>query len=311
MTTALYTHPDSLLHLTPPGHPECVARQEAIDKALSAPDFATLLRLESPMCQDADILRCHPQSHLDTIRAASPDQGYRALDADTHMSPGSLSAAMRAVGANVAAVDKVMHGEVANAFIAMRPPGHHAETATPMGFCFFGNIAIAAKHALDHHGLSRVAIIDFDVHHGNGTQDLVWRDERILFASTHQMPLYPGTGAASETGAHGNVLNVPLEPGANGQQFRQKMRDIVLPAVTAHQPEMLFISAGFDAHRDDPLANLNLVEDDFVWATHQICDIADTSAKGRVVSTLEGGYDLAALAASAAAHIQVLMERGA
>lgn len=310
MTTALITHPSSLDHLTPYGHPERVERIEAIETALADASFDTLLRTEAQMAEDNHILRAHPQSHIDAIRAAAPATGYCQLDADTHMSSGSLEAALRAAGGNVAAVDMVMSGEASNAFIAMRPPGHHAEKTTPMGFCLFGNVVIAAKHALEHHGLSRVAIIDFDVHHGNGTQDLAWDDARIFFASTHQMPLYPGSGGAHETGAHDNVLNVSLEPGTGGQVFRQKMRDVVLPAVAEHAPEMLFISAGFDAHRNDPLANLKLVEDDFAWATEQICNLADETVGGRVVSTLEGGYDLEALAASVAAHVGVLMERG-
>ena len=310
MTLALITHPACLNHTTPPGHPERVERLEAVNAALAAPVFDAVLRVDAPICSDAHILLAHPQSHIDGIRAAAPQTGFRSLDPDTYMSPGSLEAALRAVGGNILAVDMVMERKVQNAFVAMRPPGHHAEKTTPMGFCLFGNVSIAAKYALEHHGLSRVAIVDFDVHHGNGTQDLVWDDARIAFASTHQMPLYPGTGSVDETGAHGNILNVPLSPGSGGQQFRQKMRDEVLPFITAHQPEMLFISAGFDAHRDDPLANLNLVEDDFAWATQQICDIAGTTAEGRLVSTLEGGYDLEALAASVAAHVQVLMEQG-
>lgn len=309
MTTALFTHPDCLKHITPPGHPERVERLIAISAALGAPEFDALHRVDAPLCDDAHILLAHPAEHLAAIRVASPTNNLRSLDPDTHMSPGSLQAALRAVGGNIAAVDLVMSGHAKNTFVAMRPPGHHAERTTAMGFCLFGNVAIAAKHALEHHGLNRVAIVDFDVHHGNGTQDLVWQDERIFFASTHQMPLYPGTGAASEIGAHGNVLNVPLDTGTGGQVFRQKMRDIVLPAVRDFQPEMLFISAGFDAHRDDPLAGLNLVEDDFAWATEQICDIADQYGQGRVVSTLEGGYDLHALAASVAAHVRVLMGR--
>jgi len=310
MTTALLTHSSSLNHTTPPGHPERVERVEAIARALAQPDFDALMRLDAPMAQDNHVLLAHPAAHLAAIRAASPLSGYRSLDADTHMSPGSLTAALHAAGGNVLAVDMVLDGTVKNAFVACRPPGHHAEETTAMGFCFFGNVVIGARHALKAHGLKRVAIIDFDVHHGNGTQDLVWGDERIFFASTHQMPLYPGTGSASETGAHGNVLNVPLDPGANGPVFRQKMRDLVLPAVEKFAPEMIFISAGFDAHRDDPLANLNLVEADFAWATQEICALAERVAAGRVVSTLEGGYDLDALAASVAAHVRVLMEQG-
>jgi len=309
MATLLLTHPDCLLHETPPGHPEQVARLSAVLNALDAPGFDALHRAEAPLAEDVHILRAHPESHLRQIRAAVPDSGLRALDADTHISSGSLKAALRAAGANVAAVDAVMAGQAGNAFCATRPPGHHAETATAMGFCLFGNVVIGARHALDAHGLERVAIVDFDVHHGNGTQDLVWDDPRIFFASTHQSPLYPGTGAAHETGVHGNVLNLPLPPGTDGATFRHVMQDRVLPAVTAHRPQMVFISAGFDAHELDPLANLRLHEDDFAWATGAICDLADTHASGRVVSTLEGGYDLDALAASTAAHVRTLMER--
>lgn len=310
MTTALFSHQDCLKHETPPGHPERVERYQVIQHALSNQKFDDLSRFEAPVCNDADILLAHPPEHIAAVRASVPESGFRSLDADTHMSPGSLNAALRAVGANVAAVDRVMDGSVQNAFIATRPPGHHAEKSTAMGFCFFGNVVIAAKHALERHGLSRVAIIDFDVHHGNGTQDLVWDDKRIVFASTHQMPLYPGSGYGSETGAFDNILNVPLEPESGGQVFRQRMETEVLPFVAAHKPEFVFISAGFDAHRRDPLANLNLVEDDFAWATGRICDIAAEFAQRRVVSTLEGGYDLEALAASVAAHVGVLMERG-
>jgi len=294
----------------PRGHPEQVDRLRVIEAALATPAFDALERVTAKTCDDAHILLAHPQSHLTAIRQAAPTNGYRALDPDTHMSPGTLDAAFHAVGANIHAADMVIAGEVGNAFCAIRPPGHHAEKTRPMGFCLFGNVAIAAKYALEHHGLSRVAIVDFDVHHGNGTQDLVWDDPRIVYASTHQMPLYPGSGEPSESGAHGNVLNVPLEPGADGAVFRRKMETLVLPAILAHNPEMLFISAGFDAHRDDPLANLGLVEDDFAWITRQICDIAQRTAKGRLVSSLEGGYDLDALAASTAAHVSALMEYG-
>ncbi|MEM9429500.1 MAG: histone deacetylase family protein [Pseudomonadota bacterium] len=307
MTTALLTHPAGLDHVTPDGHPERVARLEAILTALDHPDFAALDRREAPRATDAQILRAHPASHLNQIRAASPSAGGVSLDPDTHISAGSFEAALRAAGANVAAVDLVMAGEVQNAFAAVRPPGHHAEATRPMGFCLFGNAVIGARHALDDHGLSRVAIVDFDVHHGNGTQDLVWDDPRIFFASTHQMPLYPGTGRAEERGAHGQILNVPLAPGDGGAAFRSRMERLVLPALDAHRPEMIFISAGFDAHRDDPLANLEFDEDDFVWATREIMAVAGTHSGGRVVSTLEGGYNLAALASSTAAHVKALM----
>ncbi len=310
MTTALFTHPDCLGHVTPPGHPEQVARLQAVDKALQAPSFSELLRLEAPLGDEADILRCHPQPYIDKVKAAIPAEGWVSLDADTHVSPGSLNAALRGVGAVCQAVDLVMAGEVANAFCATRPPGHHAERETAMGFCLFGNVAIAAKRALDHHGLARVAVVDFDVHHGNGTQDLLWDEKRALFASTHQMPLYPGTGDRHETGAHNNILNVPLPPGAGSDAFRQAMEAMVLPALEDFAPEMILISAGFDAHEADPLAQMRLTEDDFAWVTDRICDVADTCTNGRVVSTLEGGYDLPSLAASVAVHVAKLMERG-
>lgn len=306
MTTALITHPDCYDHVTPPGHPEQVARLDAVLGALEGMD---LLRVKAPLAADDDILRAHPKAHLDAIRAAAPDSGWRSLDADTHMSVGTLKAAFRAVGAVVRAVDMVMAGEAQNAFAAVRPPGHHAERETPMGFCFFGNVAIAAKHALDHHGLTRVAIVDFDVHHGNGTQDLVEDDPRILFCSTHQSPLYPGTGAAHETGV-GNVLNVPLPEGTGSKAFRDVMERVVLPRVDAFSPQLLLISAGFDAHKADPLAGMMLETADFAWVTERLCDLADTHCAGRVVSALEGGYDLDALGAAAAAHVKVLKERG-
>jgi acetoin utilization deacetylase AcuC-like enzyme len=309
MTTALITHPDCLEHQTPPGHPECADRLRAVMAALEAEEFAYLCRVDAPLVSDEALLRVHPPAHLARIAEALPEQGYAALDGDTFMSPGSLAAARRAAGAVVTAVDMVMRGEVQNAFCAVRPPGHHAETATPMGFCLFGNVAVGAMHALEAHGLSRVAVVDFDVHHGNGSQDLLWREPRALFVSTHQMPLYPGTGAADERGAHGQILNVPLAPGAGGPEFRAAMRDRVLPAIDSHRPELILVSAGFDAHARDPLANLDLVEADFAWATRELAERAARHARGRLVSTLEGGYDLRALAASVAAHVRVLMEQ--
>jgi acetoin utilization deacetylase AcuC-like enzyme len=306
MTTALIFHDDCYGHVTPPGHPEQVARLDAVLAALEGMD---LLRVKAPLAAQDDLLRAHPQAHLDALYAAAPETGWRALDADTHMSPGTLAAAYRAAGAVVRAVDLVMAGDAANAFAAVRPPGHHAERETPMGFCFFGNVAVGAKYALDHHGLARVAIVDFDVHHGNGTQDLVEDDPRILFCSTHQSPLYPGTGAAHETGV-GNVLNVPLRGGTGSKAFRDVMERVLLPRVDAFAPELILISAGFDAHCDDPLAGLELTEDDFAWVTARLCDLADSHCHGRVVSALEGGYDLPALGASAAAHVRILEERG-
>ncbi|MFO1207773.1 MAG: histone deacetylase family protein [Amaricoccus sp.] len=310
MATALLTHDDCLKHVNPPGHPERVERLQAIDAALQSEEFAYLLRVDAPLATDAAIERAHPAAHIAALAARVPNQGFAAIDGDTFLSPGTLAAARRGAGAVVEAVDMVLSGEVKNAFCAVRPPGHHAETQTAMGFCYFGNAVIGARHALDHHGLERVAIVDFDVHHGNGTQDLVWNDPRILFASTHQMPLYPGTGAAEESGAHGQIVNVPLPPGASGAVFRAGILGRVLPALEAHRPELVIVSAGFDAHARDPLANLGLLESDYVWVTDRLCDLADRLCAGRLVSTLEGGYDLSALASSVAAHVRTLMERG-
>jgi len=310
MTTALYHHPDAAAHVTPPGHPERVARVHAIMAALDAPRFAALDRRRAPMVDDVALLRCHPQRYLDRVAAAAPADGWAALDADTHVMAASETAARRAAGAAVAAVDAVLAGDVGNAFCALRPPGHHAEHETAMGFCLFGTVAVAAKHALEVHGLSRVAVVDFDVHHGNGTQDLLWNDARATFVSTHQSPLYPGTGTAQERGAHGQILNLPLPAGTDGAAYRAMFAARVMPVLRAARPELLLVSAGFDAHRADPLAQMALETDDFAWITERLCDVADASCGGRVVSVLEGGYDLDALAASVAAHVGVLMDRG-
>ena len=307
MTTALVTHPDCLEHVTPEGHPERVARLRHVLAALEGHD---LLRVTAPLAAEDDVLRVHPPAHLAALRDAAPESGFAAIDGDTFLSPGSLAAAFRAAGGAVRAVDMVLAGEAANAFVAVRPPGHHAERETAMGFCLLGNVAIAAKHALEHHGLPRVAIVDFDVHHGNGTQALLEDDARVLFCSTHQMPLFPGSGFAHETGVADNVVNVPLRAGAGGRAFRQAVEGHVLPAVERFAPDLILVSAGFDAHRDDPLAGLMLDEGDFAWVTERICDLADAHCGGRAVSCLEGGYDLDALAASAAAHVDVLIARG-
>lgn len=307
MTTTLLTHADGLKHVTPPGHPEQVARLERVWAALGGKD---VIREDAPLATNDDLRLTHPQAHIDHIKATEPAEGLAQLDADTWMSPGSVTAALRGVGGALRATDLVLKGATNNAFCAMRPPGHHAETQKTMGFCLFGTVAIAAKHALDHHGLSRVAVVDFDVHHGNGTQDLLWDEARTLFISSHQFPLWPGTGRASDTGAHDNVLNVPLDPMTDGATFRAAYEDTVFPRLDAFAPELVIISAGFDAHRDDPLAQLNLLEDDFAWVTHRLCDIAGKHCQGRVVSCLEGGYNLDALAASTAAHVDVLIERG-
>ncbi len=310
MATAILTHSDCLLHVNPPGHPEQVARLRAVDAALEAEEFAYLVREEAPLATDEQLDRVHPPAHRQALEAMTPHEGLAAIDGDTFVGPATLRAARRAAGAVVRAVDMVLAGEVRNAFCLVRPPGHHAETRTAMGFCYFGSVVVGARHALEAHGLERVAIMDFDVHHGNGTQDLVWNDARIRFASTHQMPLYPGTGAATEKGAHDQIVNVPLPPGASGGVFRAGMLGRVLPALDAFAPQLLLISAGFDAHARDPLANVNLSEADFAWATAELCALAERHCEGRVVSTLEGGYDLSALAASVAAHVRVLMERG-
>lgn len=308
MTTAYFHHPSYAAHRTPEGHPERSARIEVVERALASKE---LDRREAPLAQEADLLRCHPQRYLDRIRGAAPHVGLVQLDPDTWMGPKSLDAALHAVGGVTAAVDLVLDGSAANAFVGCRPPGHHADRETPMGFCLFGNVAIGAKRALDHHGLLRVAVVDFDVHHGNGTQDLLWDEERVLFISSHQMPLWPGTGAAGERGAHGQILNVPLKPGSGGAEMRRAYETVVLPRIAAFEPELILVSAGFDAHADDPLAALEWRERDFAWLTGRICDLAETHAGGRVVSALEGGYDLDALAASVAAHVDVLRERGA
>ncbi len=310
MGTLLLGHSDCLLHRNPAGHPERVERLVAVNDELDGAAYSGLIREDAPLVEDEAILRVHPEAYLRKLEKNTPQEGLLPLDADTVLGPHTLVAARRAAGAIVRAVDQVMDGAVRNGFCAVRPPGHHAETSTPMGFCYLGTVVIGARHALDVHNLERVAIVDFDVHHGNGTQDLVWEDERILFASTHQMPLYPGSGARNERGKFGQIVNAPLSAGADGVVFRQVMEDVVLPAVDAHKPQMIFISAGFDAHADDPLASLNLVEEDFAWATGRICDLAEKHCNGRVVSTLEGGYDLPALASSVGAHVKVLMERG-
>lgn len=305
MKTAMLTHADCLTHVTPEGHPERVARLEHVLHTLEPLDVN---RVTAPMAADDDILRIHPPSYLEELRRTLPAEGQVALDGDTWMSPGSLNAAFRGAGAAVRAVDMVLGGEAPNAFAAVRPPGHHAETDTPMGFCLFGNAALAAKHALDHHGLSRVAVVDFDVHHGNGTQDLLWDEKRALLITSQQIPLFPGSGRADETGAYDTILNIPLPPGSDGALMRQEYQDKAFPRLRAFKPELIIISAGFDAHADDPLANLEWQTEDFAWITAELCTLADELCDGRVVSTLEGGYDLHALSASVLAHVQELMK---
>lgn len=303
--SALITHEDCLEHLTPTGHPEQVARLEYILDALKE---MNLLRVSAPMAADDDILRIHPQEYISYLKGSLPQTGYKSLDGDTYISSGSLTAAYRAAGGVLRAIDIVLSGEAKNAFVAVRPPGHHAETQTAMGFCLFGNIALGAKHALDFHGLKRVAVIDFDVHHGNGTQELLWDESRCLTFTSQQMPLWPGTGSKEEHGKFNNIVNIPLSPGSSGVLMREKYEMLVFPALQEFKPELILVSAGFDAHEADPLAELNWSTEDFSWLTERICKIASDCCGGRLVSTLEGGYDLEALAESVKAHVIKLCE---
>ncbi len=307
MSTLLLSHPACLEHLTPLGHPERPERLRAIEHALEAEKFQMLARVEAPMAPLEVVALCHPMDYVTAIRDATPQEGIVHLDADTSMSPGSFEAALRAAGGAMLAVDEILAKKAKNAFVATRPPGHHAETARPMGFCFFDNAGIAARYAQDRHGIARAAIVDFDVHHGNGSQEIFWSDKTVMYCSTHQMPLFPGTGAIGETGDYNTVVNAPLRPGDGREKFRDAFESRILPRLTDFQPEMIVISAGFDAHMRDPLANINLEEEDFAWVTQKIMDVADRHAGGRIVSLLEGGYDLQALANSVAAHVTALM----
>lgn len=311
MKTALITHSDCLAHETPVGHPECPDRLRSILAALETEDFLYLIREEAPRAEREALLRAHPATHVDKIMALVPrmdQEDFHFIDGDTCLSPGSGDAALRAAGAVVRAVDGVFAGDFQNAFCAVRPPGHHAERDTAMGFCFFNNAAVGAHHARAVHGAERVAVIDFDVHHGNGTQDIFQADPNLFYASTHQSPLYPGTGLVHERGVSGNILNAPLPPGAKGSAFREVMEAQVLPAVEAFKPGLIMISAGFDGHAADPLGQLRLREHDFAWATTALMGIAQRCCGSRLVSVLEGGYDLQALASSSAAHLRALME---
>jgi acetoin utilization deacetylase AcuC-like enzyme len=307
MSTLLITHPACLEHLTPLGHPERPDRLRAIERALEAEKFQTLARVQAPIAPIEVIALCHPMDYITAVREAGPKEGLIHLDADTAMSPGTFEAALRAAGGAIHAVDEVLTNKAANAFIATRPPGHHAETARPMGFCLFDNAAIAARYAQRHYGIASAAIVDFDVHHGNGSQEIFWSDKTVMYCSTHQMPLFPGTGAVGETGEHNTVVNAPLRPGDGAEAFRSAFESRILPRLAEFKPELVIISAGFDAHMRDPLANINLAEADFVWATQKIMDIADRFAGGRIISLLEGGYDLQALGNSVAAHVATLM----
>ena len=308
MTTALITHADCLRHETPEGHPEQVARLEHVLHALEP---LPLQRVTAPMAAEDDVLRLHPQAYLDELRGKLPGEEDEPrivqLDEDTWMSPGSLDAAYRGVGAALRAVDMVLGGEVGNAFCATRPPGHHAEAETPMGFCLFGTAALAAQYALDHHGLARVAVVDFDVHHGNGSQELLSGERRALVITSQQVPLWPGTGLADETGGYDNVLNLPLPPESGSAEMRAAWGGAATERLRAFRPELIVISAGFDAHRDDPLAQLRWEVEDYSWLTAHLCGLAAELCGGRIVSTLEGGYDLNALAVSAKAHVEELV----
>ncbi|MCX8281399.1 histone deacetylase family protein [Phyllobacterium sp. 0TCS1.6C] len=306
MVTRLYSHPIYLEHLTPPGHPERPDRLRALAKVLEDSEFDALDRVTAPMGDEQAILLAHPETFVERVREAVPQEGLSRVDADTSVSPKSWEAALTAIGAANAAIDDVFEGRADNVFVASRPPGHHAEKDRAMGFCLFNNAAIAARHAQKKHGVERVAIVDWDVHHGNGTQDIFWSDPSVLYCSTHQMPLYPGTGGKNETG-EGNIVNAPLVPDSGSADFREAFTSRILPALEAFRPELVIISAGFDAHHRDPLAEINLTEDDFDWATGLMLETAGNYASNRLVSLLEGGYDLKGMSLSAGAHIKRLM----
>jgi acetoin utilization deacetylase AcuC-like enzyme len=305
--TILYTHPDCLRHNQGPSHPERPERLKSVLAALDHADFAALDRREAPEATREQIALVHERDYVDALLDAAPKAGLVRLDGDTAISPGSDRAALRAAGAVVAAVDAVMGGAAKTAFCAVRPPGHHAEPGNAMGFCLFNSVAVGAAHAEVAWGAERIAIVDFDVHHGNGTETMTRSRPGWLYASTHQYPFYPGTGAAQDRGPHRNLVNAPLRGGDGGADFRFAFEERILPALDRFAPDLLMISAGFDAHRRDPLASLDLDESDFAWVTEALAGIAARHARGRIVSTLEGGYDLDALAASAAAHVRGLM----
>lgn len=307
MVTRLYTHPIYLDHLTPPGHPERPDRLRAVERVLEDERFSLLDRREAPRGDEATILYAHPREHVDRVRAAIPAEGLARIDADTTASPKSWEAALTAIGAANAAVDDVFSGAAGNVFVAARPPGHHAEKTRAMGFCFFNTAAIAARHAQRAHGAERVAIVDWDVHHGNGTQDIFHDDPSVLYVSSHQSPLYPGSGRADERGC-GNIVNRPLAPGSGGAEFRAAWDATLLPAIDRFAPQLVLVSAGFDAHRLDPLANLNLDTADFGWISERLVDLAERHARGRLVSSLEGGYSLTALRESVGAHVGALLD---
>jgi acetoin utilization deacetylase AcuC-like enzyme len=306
--TLLVRHDSSLHHDTGPSHPERPDRIRAVEAALAVPRFAALVREDAPWGEIADVTRVHPAAYAAEVEAAAPKSGKVALDhGDTVMSPGTRACVMHALGGTIRAVDAVMTRQHANAFVCVRPPGHHAEIATPMGFCFFNFVAIAARHAQAVHGAKRVAIVDFDVHHGNGTQAIFWSDPTVLYGSTHQMPLFPGSGAPNERGDHDQIVNAPLRAGDDGETFREAMETRILKRLDGFAPELVIVSAGFDAHWRDPLGSIRLVEDDYAWVTDKLLEAARRHCGGRLVSVLEGGYDLQGLSQSAAAHVETLM----
>ena len=307
MATQLITHLACLDHDPGAYHPENPRRLKAVLAALEDDAFKGLERVSAPRASDDALCLVHPRAFVEAVLGAIPPMGRHQIDGDTIVSPGSEDAALRAAGAVIAGVDAVCEGRARNVFAAVRPPGHHAEAAQAMGFCIFNNVAVGALHARAKHGLRRVAVIDFDVHHGNGTQHMFENDADLFYASSHEWPLYPGTGALEETGRFANIVNAPLPSGADGNAFKKAFEGRILPALDAFKPEIVMISAGFDAHEQDPLASLRLHENDFAWVTRALMDVANRHAKGRLVSTLEGGYDLEALGASAAAHVAALM----
>lgn len=309
MSTLYISHPAALAHQTPLGHPERPDRITAIERALEKERFMPLLREQAPIAEMESLTLAHPAEYVTRLRDVSPREGMVRIDEDTVMSPGTYEAALRGAGGAVLAVDEVMTGRATNAFVAMRPPGHHAERIRAMGFCFFNNAAIAARHAQARYGAERVAIFDWDVHHGNGTQDIFWSDSSVLYLSTHEAPLYPGTGALSETGEYGTIVNAPLNAGDGSEQFRDAVESVILPRIHDFGPDLIVISAGFDAHWRDPLASLNLSESDFGWATRKLMDMAERHCGRRIVSLLEGGYDLEGLAKSVSFHLDALMGR--
>ncbi len=310
MSTAIYTHAECARHEMGAGHPECPERLQAIDDQLIASRISDYLQhREAPEADIAQIARVHTVNAISLVRDNVPPVGeYYPLDSDTLLNAHSWKAALRAAGAAVAATDAVIRGEVDNAFCSVRPPGHHARPSAPMGFCMFNNVAIAARHALEVHGLARVAIIDFDVHHGNGTEEAFADEPRVLMTSFFQHPFYPYTGAELAGPGHDHIVNVPVPAYTGGDVVRQLVTEKWLPALHAHQPQMLFISAGFDAHREDDMGQMGLVEADYAWITTQLMTIARLYANGRIVSCLEGGYNLSALGRSVAAHLRVLAE---